>query len=198
MEQWQQNPNSAGSARCAEDFSKLPFSSQHLWRVDVHGLPSGPCQYCGTLYNDYSARAVAAAQSARKVAEYTRLFLAVCPQNNAGEVKVPPFTFEALCLEAHRTAVEKGFWDGQVPDDRLVCLAKLALIHSEVSEAAEVVRRPAPPNFAIPRADFAEELADVVIRVADLCGALNLDLDAAVAAKMARNRARPLMHGKLA
>lgn len=42
----------------------------------------------------------------------------------------------------------------------------------------------------------ASELADAVIRIADLCGHLGIDLEAAVKAKMAFNETREYKHGK--
>lgn len=66
--------------------------------------------------------------------------------------------------------------------------ALLALIHSEVSEALEDFRK---GN----REHFSEEMADVVIRCLDLCGGMGIDLDAAVAAKLAKNRQRGFRHG---
>ena len=39
-------------------------------------------------------------------------------------------------------------------------------------------------------------MADVVIRVADICGAYGIDLDTAVRQKMAVNAGRPRLHGK--
>ncbi len=65
----------------------------------------------------------------------------------------------------------------------------IALIHSELSEALEAHREGDVENFA-------EEMADVVIRVADLCGGYGIDLEAAIVAKMERNRQRPRLHGK--
>jgi NTP pyrophosphatase (non-canonical NTP hydrolase) len=70
-------------------------------------------------------------------------------------------------------------------------LAKLMLVVTEVAEAAEAVRRGDAEHFP-------EELADILIRVFDLAGAMQLDLDAAVQAKMAKNVAREYRHGKLA
>ncbi len=45
---------------------------------------------------------------------------------------------------------------------------------------------------------FAVELADAVIRIFDLAGALGLDLEAAMERKHEYNRGRPFMHGKQA
>lgn len=64
----------------------------------------------------------------------------------------------------------------------------LALIHSEASEALEAFRKD-------DRENFAEELADVLIRVLDCGGGLGIDLDATVAAKLKKNRSRGYKHG---
>jgi NTP pyrophosphatase (non-canonical NTP hydrolase) len=66
--------------------------------------------------------------------------------------------------------------------------AILALIHSEVSEALEAFR-------VGDKANFAEELADVVIRVLDCANGLEIDLGTAVLDKMAKNRQRAYRHG---
>ena len=86
----------------------------------------------------------------------------------------------------HQNAVRKGFWEAS---DNLG--EKLCLIHSEISEALEELRKPEPSKAAI-----AEELADVCIRVADLAGYLEIDLLGAIDKKMIANQARPIMHGK--
>ena len=64
----------------------------------------------------------------------------------------------------------------------------LALIHSEVSEALEGFRRS-------DRANVAEELADVLIRVLDLAHGLGIDMDAEVENKLRINRERGYRHG---
>lgn len=43
---------------------------------------------------------------------------------------------------------------------------------------------------------IAVELADAVIRIADLCGALGIDLEEVIAKKMGYNESRPYRHGK--
>lgn len=64
----------------------------------------------------------------------------------------------------------------------------LALIHSEVSEALEAFRDGDQENFA-------EELADVVIRVLDCAAGLGIDMDQQMAAKLEKNRQRGYKHG---
>jgi NTP pyrophosphatase (non-canonical NTP hydrolase) len=66
--------------------------------------------------------------------------------------------------------------------------AVLALIHSEASEALEAFR-------VGDRANFEEELADVLIRVLDCAAGLGIDMDANVRAKLEKNRTRGYRHG---
>lgn len=100
-------------------------------------------------------------------------------------------TVDRLVEEAHATAVQKGFWQ-DVPNGVEGYAVKLALIHSEVSECLEEFRR--VTYFSHDK--VAEELADVVIRVADLAGRLRLNLSKAIENKMAKNLQRPNKHGK--
>lgn len=72
---------------------------------------------------------------------------------------------------------------------RTIRLAKLALISSEVGEAVSALQHGDDE-------EFAEELADIVIRVLDLCGTECLDLGGLVLGKMMKNRRRPYLHGK--
>jgi len=77
----------------------------------------------------------------------------------------------------------QGFWVSNNKGE------KLALIHSEVSEALEAVRNS-------DAADEVEELADIVIRVLDYAGYHGFDLGAAIHQKMLANYACPYRHGK--
>ena len=68
-------------------------------------------------------------------------------------------------------------------------LARLMLVVSEASEAAEAVRMGDLNSFQ-------EELADILIRVLHICGVLGIDIQAVVASKMVINELRPIHHGK--
>lgn len=97
--------------------------------------------------------------------------------------------------EAWTIAEDKGFHaDRAVMDDGRMCvLYRLCLVHTEVSEASQVVKRHGVTPQSLP--DIADELADVVIRVADLACCLGIDLGECVEAKLARNRERPHLYG---
>ena len=96
-----------------------------------------------------------------------------------------------LCLRAHRTAQEKGFWSSGTQDvwkdpDRMLSL--LMLTTTEVAEAAEAVRHNDIENFG-------EELADICIRIFDISYVIGIDLEKEILKKMDKNDKRPTMHG---
>lgn len=88
-----------------------------------------------------------------------------------------------LCSEAHKIAISKGWYEQPKETGTL-----LALVHSEVSEALEADRKDDKEHFA-------EELADVCIRIFDLCGYKGINLEQAIIKKMAYNKTRPQKHG---
>ena len=107
-------------------------------------------------------------------------------------------TIETLIRESNQTAKSKGWWDD--PNRNIGEI--LALIHSEVSEALEVYRLKGKDSLKEKWFDekgkpegFTVELADVVIRIADLCGELGLDLESALTTKLSYNQTRPYRHG---
>lgn len=116
-----------------------------------------------------------------------------------------------VAREVHALAVSKGWWPNGTGATVGIneILAKLALVHSEVSEALEAARDPKTPvtvtwfegrvtgaESAPPKPEgFAVELADVVIRVFDLAEALGLDIQKAIETKHAYNTSRSHRHG---
>lgn len=67
---------------------------------------------------------------------------------------------------------------------------KLCLVHSEASESMEGARKDLMDDKLPHRKMIEVELADVVIRVKDLAGALELDLAGAIQEKLAYNAVR--------
>lgn len=66
----------------------------------------------------------------------------------------------------------------------------IALIHSELSEALEAYRKTRMDDHLPHRLGIEVEMADAVIRIADLSGHLGLDLAGAILEKMAYNAKR--------
>lgn len=81
-------------------------------------------------------------------------------------------------------------------------LAKIALAHSELSEAVEAARdnhwlmRTVEGKDGVFKPEgFVVELADTVIRIFHIAEQLGLDLEGAIEAKMEYNHTRPHRHG---
>ena len=76
-----------------------------------------------------------------------------------------------LANSLNETSVEKGFWSPmsrmESEDDFIFYAKQLAMIHSEVTEALEALRKDQGD------AKFVEELADIIIRVLDLWAGMN-------------------------
>lgn len=93
--------------------------------------------------------------------------------------------------------VKAGWWtnlatgDLKPQGDVTEILAKLALVHSEVSEALEGCRKNLMDDKLPHRKMIEVELADALIRILDLCGHEGLDIGGAVVEKLAFNAIRP-------
>ena len=102
-----------------------------------------------------------------------------------------------LAQKAHDMAVEKGWYDSDRSFPELI-----ALCHSELSEALEAYRKPVVTGIGSfwhtpdgKPEGVPIELADLLIRVFDLCGFYGIDIDRALRLKMEYNTGRPYRHG---
>lgn len=110
--------------------------------------------------------------------------------------------------EIYKWAKKKGFWSR-----KRSALEMHALMHTEISEATESVRRSfAPLHFEVIPPSFIDitkpvtslkykpegemiELTDVVIRIMDYFEHKKWDLENCLVMKMAYNKKRPYRHG---
>tara|TARA_R110000782_G_scaffold116486_1_gene206536 strand:+ start:879 stop:1214 length:336 start_codon:yes stop_codon:yes gene_type:complete len=103
--------------------------------------------------------------------------------------------FDKLSKVIWMNAVEHGFWKAEYGKNNDG--EKIALIHSEISEALEALRQNNPSsNKIIEFSSLEEELADAMIRIMDFAFASNLDLAGAILAKIEYNKGREFLHGK--
>jgi NTP pyrophosphatase (non-canonical NTP hydrolase) len=107
---------------------------------------------------------------------------------------------DELADSLNDTAVEKGFWSPmsrmESEDDFIFYAKQLAMIHSEVTEALEALRKEQGDQ------KFVEELADIIIRVLDLWSGMNKirvselpSIHETLLDKANINKDRPKLHG---
>ncbi len=95
--------------------------------------------------------------------------------------------------EIHQNAIDHGWWEDDGPMKNGV---QLVNIHGEVSEAVEALRDGNPESEKIPGfSHVEEEMADIMIRVMDLCEARGWKLSEAIVAKHEFNKGREYKHG---
>ena len=105
------------------------------------------------------------------------------------------YGLDALSAILHETAIEKGFWDGEYSHDKIG--NKLALVHSEVTEVLEDIRKSKGSDSIV------EEMVDVIIRLLDVYAAMRNkeqvlhSLDEILEKKMNINKERQRLHGNL-
>jgi len=119
---------------------------------------------------------------------------------------------EELCTSAFGNSVDHGFWEDYLRISHLISdnglggdaikyeldikLSKIDLMHSELGEMTEGVRKPRPDEHCPDFTSEEIELADCLIRAFDYAGAFGLRLGQAIEAKMEYNKSRPYKHGK--
>lgn len=119
-----------------------------------------------------------------------------------------------LIKECHRNSKEKGFWQEniellksnlEVNKMSFIMSKELLLIISEIGEALEALRNNKLTeninNFYDFESEikdtFEDELADVCIRIFDICGFFGIDLQKHIELKMDYNSKRGYLHNKL-
>lgn len=90
----------------------------------------------------------------------------------------------------HQASKNSGWWEGVDITAPNVVPVKLCLIHSEISEAMEGDRKNLMDDHLPHRKMVEVELADAVIRIMDLAGAMGLDLGGAMQEKVEYNAKR--------
>ena len=97
-----------------------------------------------------------------------------------------------IARKLHQGALDSGWWHDPFTGQRIERNQGelIALMHSELSEALEGLRKDKMDDHLPHRKSVEVELADCVIRIFDFCGAYGLDIGGAMGEKFKYNMSR--------
>ncbi len=156
------------------------------------------CEECGNAEcENYGLESIPEEQKSDKCFYYVdadEIKQGVSMNNDYSELVFSSFieVFNEVQKKVHLNAVEHGWWEEDRSDGELI-----ALIHSELSEGLEYLRKDESgesdhiPNYL----GIEEEYADVIIRIMDHAQKRGWDIVGAIVAKIRYNKTRPYKHG---
>lgn len=121
--------------------------------------------------------------------------IAITASPNRCDTLIAIYADTLISIEHHVESLRKNTQNQSLRDPIYMSNAellemKLVLVATELGEAIRAIRK-------LDAANFAEECADVLIRMFHIMAELKIDIDGVVREKMEKNKQRPFMHGKI-
>lgn len=98
-----------------------------------------------------------------------------------------------ISADVYMTSKANGFWEEGINRNRG---EMIALMHSELSECLEGIRKNTMDDHIPEFSSEEAELADTIIRIMDYGAGFKLRVMEALLAKLLYNKSRPYKHGK--